>query len=300
MAELIKVLDHGYVRLIDSMGSDETIIEAARMSTGKGFERWDPGDVCTVCGETPDHQEQTRIKTVCYAGKEHTWKTVPGDAKLLSFLYQNRHHTPFEMCEMAIECQWPIMVGREAMRHRVFGFNEFSGRYAQMPNLHYLPELERFQKQSATNRQGSAEPLLPDVAHDMLASFENEQRIVYENYDRFVTQGLAKEVARLNTPVSRYTKVRMKGDLRGWLGFLALRLPANAQWEIRQYAQVISGLVMSLWPRTHALFTEHTLNAVTLSQTEMTVLRQMLEPARELGGDRTERARLLTKLGVTP
>lgn len=278
---MINVLDHGYVKFIGSMGSEETIIEAARMSTGRGFERWDPGDICEVCHlNREDAGQRPRAGvdwTRCVSGAAHEWKTVNGDQKLLAYLYQNKHHTPFEMCEMAIEAYWPIMVGREAMRHRVFSFNEFSGRYAQMPNEHYLPELQRFQVQSTANKQGSAEPLSPGVAERLRRSLDTEQQEVYETYNNLIDRhGVAKEVARINTPVSRYTRVRMKGDLRGWLGFLDLRLRPNAQWEIRQYAEAVGSLVKELWPRTHALFIEHTLDALTLSASEVKVMRQFI------------------------
>lgn len=277
MTELIKVLDHGYVKLIDSMGSEETIIEAARMSTGRGFERWDAGDFCTICGFRREIAESKPIASYCSSDSPHEWKTSPGDQKLLAFLYSNGHLTPFEMCELHLEIQAPIMVFREWHRHRTQSFNEASARYFQMPNLHYLPELERFQKQSATNRQGSAEVIDPGEAETLQQALGDEQSSIYSEYEHMLNLGLAKEIARLNTPVSRYSKMRAKTDLRNWLGFLNLRMRENAQWEIRQYANAVSEIVKQIWPRTHALFLEHELNGVRLSATELKKLRNLIQ-----------------------
>lgn len=245
-----KVLDHGYVRYVAHMGSDESIIEAARMSTGKGFQGWE------------------------------------SDQKLLSFLYANKHMTPFEMCELAVEVQAPIMVFREWHRHRTQSYNEFSARYAQMPNLHYVPENERIQKQSSANKQGSGEQFEGATATHIAESLRAEQLRIYDRYDGLVQQGVAKEVARLNTPVSRYSKMRAKTDLRNWLGFLQLRMAPNAQWEIRQYANAVAEIVKALWPRTYALFEEHDLNGEHLSMTECALVSEVLRKAikRDLEG----------------
>ncbi len=272
---VVKVLDQGFVRFVGSMGTDETVIEAARMSTGKGFRGWGAGIRCARCGL---YEGATVLDL--RGGEEcagsHDYQQEAGDAKLLEFLYKNAHHTPFEMCELALEVQAPVMVFREWFRHRIFSINEFSARYAQMPNLHYLPELERFQKQSTVNKQGSGSPFLPDEAHDMLAQLEFEQAGIYRSYDSMVKQGLAKEVARLNTPVSRYSKARVKGDLRGWLGFLNLRMRPNAQFEIRQYANAVASIVKELWPRSYALFEEYDLKGVRLSWTEAVALNSFI------------------------
>ncbi len=266
----IKVLDHGYVRFCGSMGTDETVIEAARMSTGKGFRGWGPGVRCSKCG-----YEEQMIASVRQCEK-HDFQQEAGDAKLLEFLYKNQHHTPFEMCELALEVQAPIMVFREWHRHRTQSFNEFSARYAQMPNLHYLPELERFQKQSTANKQGSAEAMDSGYAQALRNTLADEQQEIYVNYERGIDVGLAKEVARLNTPVSRYSKMRVKTDLRNWFGFLNLRMRPNAQWEIRQYAEAVASIVKEIWPRSYALFEEYDLKGVRLSATEAKMLHDLL------------------------
>jgi thymidylate synthase (FAD) len=237
---VINVLDKGYVKLIDFMGSDESIIEAARMSTGKGFEGWDK------------------------------------DQALLSFLWKHKHTTPFEMCEMAIEVQAPIFVFREWHRHRTQAYNEFSARYSQMPNLHYKPDISRIKKQSAINKQGSGEEIDPKLAEGFVRELVDEQSSIYETYENMLQQGIAKEVARINTPVSRYSKMRAKTDLLNWLRFLDLRMRPDAQYEIRVFAEAVGKLVKEWVPRTWSLFEETNLYGVHFSQTEMQVLRDTL------------------------
>lgn len=260
----IKVLDHGYVKFVESMGTDESIIESARMSTGKGFERWDAGVVCMAsCGWTGGDSWNTCPN--CDAGA----RKVPGDAKLLDFMYRNFHATPFEFCVLTVEVQAPIMVFREWMRHRTQSFSEMSARYTQMPDLHYVPAVERIQLQAKTNKQGSGEAIDPYNAGIVREALIAEQDEVYGYYNKLVNErGIAKEVARLNTPVSRYSRMRATTDLRNWLGFLLLRMAPAAMWEIRQYANAVAEIVKSLWPRTYALFEEYDLHGVRLSRTE--------------------------------
>jgi thymidylate synthase (FAD) len=283
-----KVLDHGYVRLVDFMGSDESVIEAARMSTGKGFISWDPYQLCKKCGvvfalatggENAYRQTQPLVFDAGghYLQCNHDWEMCPnGDQGLLEHLWSHHHATPFEMCELAIEVQAPIFVFREWHRHRTQSYNEFSARYSQMQNLHYIPELTRIQKQSAANKQGSAEAFPEDEAESIRMFIEAQQEQIYESYDEWVEKGLAKEVARVNTPVSRYSKMRAKTDLRSWLMFLNLRIRPDAQWEIRQYAQEVASIIGNLFPRTWALFMEYDLYGTRFSRTEMNVLRSML------------------------
>jgi thymidylate synthase (FAD) len=263
----IKVLDHGYVKLIDHMGTDEDIISAARMSTGRGFEGWDDREQCEQCGEVKGLPHRMSC-----ADLPHAWKKKPGDKGLLDFMYRNKHSTPFEMCELQIEVQAPIMVFREWHRHRTQSYSEFSARYSVMPNLHYVPDVGRIQKQSKTNKQGSDEAFTEAMAVAYRDELEREQHDVYSTYDNLIQAGVAKEVARLNTPVSRYSKMRAKTDLRNWLGFLNLRMRPNAQLEIRLYAEAVAAIVRDLWPRTYALFEEYDLYGVHLSRTEMKAL----------------------------
>ncbi len=258
---LLKVLDHGYVRLIDFMGKDESIIEAARMSTGKGFEGWEK------------------------------------DFSLLDFLWRNKHSSPFEMCEISFEIQAPIMVFREWHRHRTQSYSEFSARYAQMPNLHYLPEAARIRTQGKMNKQGSDEAMDAGYAMELIKDLRDEQEHIYTNYEGAIAKGVAKEIARINTPVSRYSKMRAKTDLLNWLRFLNLRMRPNAQMEIRQYAEVVGQMIQWIFPKTFQLFEEYDLYGVSFGRSEMKALRLMLlnernrfEAAKEsgLGGSKAE------------
>lgn len=218
------VLDHGYVRLVETWGSDERIIEAARMSTGKGFQGWG----------TPEK---------------------PGDEKLLAFLWNNKHTSPFEQAGFSIEVQAPLMVFREWHRHRTQSYNEFSGRYAQMPDVHYLPDPERIKAQSKKNKQGTGtDELPPEIVAEFLERIATEQRMIYATYEWALSKGIAREVARINTPISRYSKMVASANLLNWLKFLSLRLPENAQWEIRQYANEVAKIVAEKFPRTWTLF----------------------------------------------
>lgn len=275
----VKVLDRGYVKYIDSMGDDSTIIEAARMSTGKGFEGWNPEDKCEVCGIM---KWETQPTTCGMLRTSHRWKATKGDAQLLDYLYRHHHSTPFEMCELAIEVQAPIMVFREWHRSRTQSYNEFSGRYSKMLDLHYIPEASRIQKQSSSNNQ-SSEGDMPEVsANHIRAAFEKEQSEVYRNYNLMLENGVAKEIARLNTPVARYSRMRAKTDLRNWLHFLNLRMRPNAQYEIRVYAEAVAGIIKELWPRTWALFERETLRGVSFSSEDMAALREIIQGQSKL------------------
>lgn len=239
----VQVLDKGYVKLIDWMGSDETIIDAARMSVEGGFISWDP-----------------------YSGHP------AGDLGLLEFLLKNHHTTPFEMCELCIEVQAPIFVFREWHRHRTQSYNELSARYTQMPNLHYVPSAERLRAVKSANKQEASKyegVLDPEEA---LALVAKEQQDLYTSYDFLLERGVPKEVARINTPVSRYSRMRAKTDLLNWLRFLGLRQPSSAQWEIRQYANVVGDIASYLFPRSYKLYDEWWLNAVSFGKTEMAAL----------------------------
>lgn len=281
-----EVLDHGYVKLIDYMGSDEAIIEDARMSTGRGFISWEPYERCEKC-------EGTRAlgKGNWGARCEHEWKSFPrGDLGLLEHLYRERHTSPFECGgELKIEVYAPIMVFREWHRHRTQSYSELSARYTQMPDVHYLPSPERIQKQSASNKQGSAETLDEELARIIIDDLALDQQNVYTSYENHLGRGVAKEVARINTPVARYSKMRAKTDLHNWLGFCRLRMAKNAQWEIRQYANIVAEILGALWPRTFALFEEWDLHGVRLSRTERRRLVEMLEHA--FGGPENFRGR---------
>ena len=244
----IKVLDHGYVKYVEHMGSDEVIIESARMSTGRGFEGWEK------------------------------------DSKLLDFLYRHKHMSPFEMCELSIEVQAPLFVVREWHRHRTQSYNELSARYTKMPDIHYVPTADRLAPKETSNKQESSEGSGHNV-ENIPELIVGEQNAIYGFYEDMLTAGVPREVARLNTPVSRYTRFRAKTDLRNWLGFLNLRMRENAQWEIRQYANAVSSIVKEHFPRTYALFEEYDLNGVSFSASEMAALRKSISANSQVAVD---------------
>lgn len=241
LEEPIPVLDHGYVKYIEHMGTDLTPLEAARMSTGN----------------------ETGVDT-------------QKDDKLREYLWSNHHATPFEMCELHIEVQAPIFVFRQWHRHRTMSYNEFSGRYSQMPDLFYVPEPERVKGKGKQNKQGSEESLPPVVVTDFVRDAVFGQLTARNNYLAWQEDGIANELARINLPLSQYSKMRAKANLRNWFHFLTLRLDPHAQEEIRVYAQAIQQIIQVLWPKTWEVFEEHTLYAKTFSRTEMTVLLEIL------------------------
>lgn len=273
------VLDHGYVRFVASMGTDESIIEAARMSTDKGFKGWGPGWKCRSCGILTLRSDGSPFDHTAECLAPDMLAHQPGDEKLLEFLYTNSHMSPFEMGELAIEAQAPILVLREWRTHRTQSWNEMSARYTQMPDVHYVPEVERFVSKLSKNKQESSTAMIsskPEDAEGWRGLVKKQQAYLYAEYDAMLVGGVPKEVARVNTPVSRYSRVRIKANLRNWLGFLKLRMAPNAQLEIRLYANAVASIVKSLWPRTYALFEEYDLHAMRMSRSELALLRQHL------------------------
>lgn len=238
----LPVLDHGYVELCGTLGDDAEVIRAARMSTGGNFNSWDT------------------------------------DSRLLEFLYKNSHMTPFEMCEASFEVKAPIMVFREWHRHRTFSYNEMSARYTQLPDTFYVPEVSRVCTQSTQNKQSSGEQLLPGVAADCVQEWALEQGQAYKNYSENLAAGIERGLARLNLPVSIYSVMRVKGNLRNWLQFLTLRCAPNAQWEIRQYALTIYRMLEQKFPRTLELWRKYTYQSFTLSSDQIeVVLKELMD-----------------------
>ncbi len=248
------LLDHGYLELVDCWGSDERIVEAARMSTGKGFLGWGPlhADDCPSHTGKKTKEADPGLIPCCVA--------KPGDEKLLRYLWEHRHHSPFEMAGLTIEVQAPIMVFREWHRHRTQSYNEMSARYTPLPDLNYVPTVERLMLNAKTNKQagtikGAAE-LTEEAARmyqKMLASqYEDDQSF----YEWSLNSGIPKELARIHLPVGRYSRMRASANLRNWLAFLTLRMDQSAQWEIRQYANAVGNLIKDLFPRTWELFAE--------------------------------------------
>jgi len=249
----VKLLDHGYVELIEVWGSDERIVEAARMSTDKGFQGWGPvhAEDCLARWNFIKEREQTPC----------TCTPKAGDEKLLAYLYKHKHMTPFEMGGAIFEVKAPIMVFREWHRHRTQGYNEMSARYVPLPNENYLPELEdlkaRAQIAAATaNRQAASAGVVVDLDQmgawlGRLASYYDLGQVLYEDGLKI---GVPKELARLPTTVGRYSKMRATANLRNWMQFLELRAAPQAQKEIRLFAEQVLLLLREKFPRTMELF----------------------------------------------
>lgn len=266
----IPILDHGYLALVESWGCDERIVEAARMSTGKGFQGWGDEIVCSICHGSGEDHEKTRISDgghgfypdcdLCHgSGKIYT----PGDEKLLKYLWDNRHATPFEMAGLVVEVQAPIMVFREWHRHRTQSYNEMSARYTPLPDVNYLPTAERCLFVNGANRQANAIKGADELTHESALEWLAELADCYAHaesvYQSGLRRGIPKELARLPVPVGRYSRMRASANLRNWLAFLTLRsdcVPEGraAQWEIRQFANAVGNLIEKAFPRTYELF----------------------------------------------
>lgn len=250
----MKVLDEGYVIPIESWGSEERIIEAARMSTGKGFQGW--GGRCQECdglGEVSDGCAGMTTCPVCQGNK-----VLPSrDEKLLSYLYNNHHDTPFEMAGLIIEVKAPIFVFREWHRHRTQSYNEMSARYIPLPDENYCPTIERIVQGAAANKNKQASGVVPldeSKIHEWLETLQASYDQAQLAYELGLAIGIPKELARLPVPVARYSRMRASANLRNWLGFLTLRDHSGAQWEIRQYAIQVAAIIAEKFPRTYELY----------------------------------------------
>jgi thymidylate synthase (FAD) len=253
----MNLLDHGYIKYIEHWGSDERIIEAARMSIDKGFLGWEAGDCPTCCGtgRDPAYYDINSCSDCGGIGK------IAGDRNLLRRLWIKKHTTPFEMAGIVIEVQAPIMVFREWHRHRTQSYNEMSARYVPLPNVNYIPSVERLMISSdGKNKQAGtikgAEVLTEVNARLFQDGLREEYASQQALYECALNYGVPKELARLHLPVGRYSRMRASANLRNWLAFLTLRMAEDAQWEIRQYANALCEMLTEKFPRTLALFME--------------------------------------------
>ncbi len=260
----VKLLDHGYLRFVDYLGSDESVIEAARMSTDKGFIGWGP--LCRNCADPTakgfegEVRELTRCTQCSFDPDVDDDSFFTGDEKLLAYLWNNRHATPFEMATLVIEVQAPIFVFREWHRHRTQSYNEMSGRYTPLPDINYIPSMERLllnagdgkNKQAGTIKGAAVlnETYADEFQQLLQINYNDDQKL----YELALKYGVPKELARVHLPVGRYSKMRASANLRNWLAFLTLRMDPAAQWEIRQYANAVGDYIEALYPRTWELF----------------------------------------------
>ena len=246
------VLDHGFVRVIDYMGDDAAVVQAARVSYGRGTRK------------------------------------VSEDAGLIRYLMRHRHSTPFEMCEIKYHVKLPIFVARQWIRHRTANVNEISARYSILDREFYLPAPENLAAQSSVNRQGRGDLLEGDDARrvmdllrsDAMRTYDNYALMLNENEDGTVAdpgrQGLARELARMNLTLNTYTQWYWKTDLHNLLGFLSLRADAHAQYEIRVYAEAMLESVKAWVPATYAAFCDFRLGAVTFSAPMLALVQRMI------------------------
>jgi len=248
----IPVLDHGFIRVIDYMGDDAAVVQAARVSYGAGT------------------------------------KKVREDAGLINYLMRHRHTSPFEMCELKLHAKMPIFVAREWVRHRVANLNEISGRYSILDNEFYLPAPEQLGTQSRSNRQGRGETITGPESVRVLEILREDAERSYSHYEEMLNEniagdtldparsGLARELARMNLSVNFYTQWYWKIDLHNLLHFLNLRTDPRAQYEIRVYADAILEVLKQWVPLTHAAFMDYRMGAYELSAKGLAAVRRLL------------------------
>jgi thymidylate synthase (FAD) len=251
--EPIPVLDHGFVRVIDYMGDDSAIVQAARVSYGKGT------------------------------------KMVNEDKGLINYLMRHRHSTPFEMCEIKFHVKLPIFVARHWIRHRTANVNEYSARYSILDKEFYIPTPDNLAAQSKINRQGRDEVLQGDQAQRVLDLLREDALRAYHHYETMLNEdsggnvidptlpGLARELARINLPVNFYTQWYWKTDLHNLMHFVSLRADSHAQYEIRVYAEVILDILKKWVPITYEAFMNHRVGAASLSAKGLAVVKALLK-----------------------
>ena len=258
--EPLPVLDHGFIRVIDYMGDDAAIVQAARVSYGRGT------------------------------------KKISNDRGLINYLMRHRHTSPFEMCEIKLHIKLPIFIARQWIRHRTANVNEYSARYSVLEDTFYTPAPEHLAAQSQTNRQGRAETLEGTESSDALDRIRGHSREAYELYLDLLNedrdgetrdpsrQGLARELARMTLPLNAYTEWYWKIDLHNLLHFSALRADSHAQYEIRAYADILLDVLKRWVPLTYDAFIDYRHEGTELSAKALAVVRRLLK------GEKVEQA----------
>ena len=251
--EAIPVLDHGFVRVVDYMGDDSSIVQSARVSYGKGT------------------------------------KKVSTDEGLIKYLMRHWHSTPFEMCEIKYHVKLPIFIARQWIRHRTANVNEYSARYSILDKEFYIPNKEQLSAQSTINRQGRGDLITGDQADEVLQILKNDATQTYGNYEKMLNEkfdgtiidekksGLARELARMNLTLNSYTQWYWKTDLLNLLNFLFLRADSHAQYEIRVYAEAMLETVKKWVPITHSAFLDYRVGAVSVSAKGKLVIQKMIK-----------------------
>ena len=251
--EAMPVLDHGFVRVVDYMGDDTSIVQSARVSYGKGT------------------------------------KKVSTDSGLIKYLMRHRHSTPFEMCEIKYHIKLPIFIARQWIRHRTANVNEYSARYSIMDKEFYVPSKENLAAQSTNNRQGrgnlingtQADSILKILKDDAERNYQHYEEMLNEKYDGTIIddkkQGLARELARMNLTLNSYTQWYWKTDLLNLLNFLALRADSHAQFEIREYADTMMSTVKKWVPISYDAFIDYRVGAMEISAKGKAVIEKLLK-----------------------
>jgi len=237
----IKCLNVGFVRLVDYMGGDEAIVQAARVSYGEGT------------------------------------KTIHEDRGLIRYLMRHQHTTPFEMVELKFHVKLPIFVARQWIRHRTANVNEYSGRYSIMKDEFYIPEHQAIHYQSLRNKQGRRDDEVPtDLRKRVLEILTASQQKLYQEYEDLLESDIARELARINLPLSLYTEWYWKIDLHNLFHFLQLRLDKHAQYEIRVYAEAMAKITKRVAPLAWEAFEDYALRSVTFSRPELKILAEQI------------------------
>ncbi|MFD0980905.1 FAD-dependent thymidylate synthase [Tropicimonas aquimaris] len=240
-----EVLDHGFVRVIDYMGDDAAIVQAARVSYGAGTRK------------------------------------SRDDSGLIRYLMRHWHSTPFEMCEIKLHVKLPVFVARQWIRHRTANVNEYSARYSILDREFYIPAPEHLAAQSTVNNQGRGEVLTGDEAARVLEFLKADAGRAYDHYEQMLSQegqqGLARELARMNLPANIYTQWYWKVDLHNLFHFLRLRADEHAQYEIRVYAETICRIVADWVPAAYSAFEDYRLGGANLSGKALDCVRRMVK-----------------------
>ena len=274
----IEVLDHGFIRVIDYMGDDSSIVQSARVSYGKGT------------------------------------KQISNDKGLIKYLMRHRHSTPFEMCEIKFHIKLPIFIARQWIRHRTANVNEYSARYSILDKEFYIPSPENLAAQSATNNQGRGDALTTEEASNVIDILRRDAEQTYSNYETLLNEnssgetiddnkaGIARELARMNLTLNTYTQWYWKIDLNNLLHFLALRADGHAQYEIRVYADAMLDIVRKWVPLTYAAFEDYRVGGTEVSAKEINLIKKLIKGEKvsfeEEGLSKREWAELQRKFDI--